>query len=36
MQYGYTDSMPHKAKEAALWFLFGDLIVFFVLCLKPV
>lgn len=36
MKYGYTDSVSSKTKESAMWFLFGDLIVFFIFCLKPV
>ena len=36
MQYAYSDSVPPRIKEAALWFLFGDLLVFFIFCLKPV
>lgn len=36
INYGFTDSVSFKPKEAALWFLFGNLLVFFVFCLKPV
>jgi hypothetical protein len=33
--YAYTDKVSHRIKEATLCFLLGNLLVFFVLLLKP-
>ena len=34
--YGYTNTVSHQKKEAALSYLLGNLLVFFVFLLKPV
>ncbi|HEY0076175.1 MAG TPA: hypothetical protein VGB77_18885 [Abditibacteriaceae bacterium] len=33
--YGYSNKVTHQKKEAALSFLLGNLLVFFVFVLKP-